>query len=145
MVTCTPTAAALNEVRTQRCLRFSMTSLLIKDELPGSWTNFHCTAGWRGSGAIAAILTVLPEQSVRLWDAVQRGDHDEARAMHARLLPVWRAINHPDMSSRTKLALQMQGRAAGIARHPILPVSDQGRAEIASALERAGINTMAVA
>lgn len=96
-------------------------------------------------GSIAAILTVLPKHSVRLWDAMQRGDHEEALAMHEQLLPVWRAINHPDMSARTKLALEMQGRAAGIARHPILPVSNQGRAEIAAALQRAGIEAMAVA
>jgi 4-hydroxy-tetrahydrodipicolinate synthase len=45
----------------------------------------------------------------------------------------------------TEIALEMQGRAAGIARHPILPVSEQGRAEIATALARAGIEAMAVA
>jgi 4-hydroxy-tetrahydrodipicolinate synthase len=96
-------------------------------------------------GAIAAILTVLPGQSVALWDAVKRGDHAAALKLHAQLLPAWRAIGTADMPARIKLALEMQGRAAGIARHPILPVSDQGRAEIAAALERAGIQAMAVA
>lgn len=91
-------------------------------------------------GAIAAILTVLPAQSVALWDAVKRGDHAEALVRHEQLLPVWRAINHPNMSARTKTALALQGRAAGIARHPILPVADDERRTIARALERAGLS-----
>ena len=91
-------------------------------------------------GAIAAILTVLPEHSVRLWDAVKRGDHAEARKLHEQMLPTWRAVGVPDMPARIKTALAMQGRAAGIARHPILPVSDEDSDEIAAALEWAGLS-----
>lgn len=91
-------------------------------------------------GAIAAILTVLPAHSVALWDAVQRGDHAEALRLHGQLLPVWRAVGVPDMPARIKTALAMQGRTGGIARHPILPVTEMARAEIANALERADIS-----
>lgn len=90
-------------------------------------------------GSIAAILTVLPELSVQLWAACQAGRHDEARAIHERLLPVWRAINAPDMSARTKAALELQGRAVGPARHPLLPVTPEVRATIAAALEAARV------
>lgn len=90
-------------------------------------------------GAIAAILTVLPELSVQLWDACRAGRHDEARAIHERLLPVWRAINAPDLSARTKAALALQGRHVGPARHPLLPVTPEVRATIAAALEEAGM------
>src|SRR5919199_674115 len=89
-------------------------------------------------GAIAAILTVLPDLCVRLWEACGRGDYAEARALHERILPVWRAINHPDMSSRTKAAIELRGRRVGPARHPLLPVSPPARAELAAALEQAG-------
>jgi 4-hydroxy-tetrahydrodipicolinate synthase len=90
-------------------------------------------------GAIAAILTVLPALSVQLWDACQVGDHATARALHERLLPVWRAINAPDMSARTKAAIALQGRPVGPARHPLLPVTPEVRATIAAALEEAGV------
>jgi 4-hydroxy-tetrahydrodipicolinate synthase len=90
-------------------------------------------------GAIAAILTVLPELCVQLWDACQTGRHDEARAIHERLLPVWRAINAPDMSARTKAAIALQGRRVGQARHPLLPVSDDVRGAIREALAEAGV------
>lgn len=90
-------------------------------------------------GSIAAILTVLPALSVQLWDACQAGRHDEARQIHEKLLPVWRAINAHDMSARTKAALALQGRAVGEARHPILPVCDEVRLQIAAALAEAGV------
>lgn len=90
-------------------------------------------------GAIAAILTVLPDLCVRLWDACRAGDHTTARSLHERILPVWRAINEPDMSSRTKAAVELRGRRVGPARHPLLPVSDDVRSQIAAALERAGV------
>lgn len=90
-------------------------------------------------GAVAAILTVLPDLSVALWNACQRGDHAEARTLHERILPVWRAINFPDMSSRTKAAIELRGRRVGPARHPLLPVSETVRRDIAAALDLAGV------
>ena len=90
-------------------------------------------------GAIAAILTVLPDLCVALWDACRRQDHDAARSLHERILPVWRAISAPDMSSRTKAAIELRGRHVGLARHPLLPVSPGVRKEIRAALARAGV------
>lgn len=90
-------------------------------------------------GAIAAILTVLPDLAVRLWDACQTGQYDVARALHERMVPVWRALNHADMSARTKAAIGLRGRRVGQARHPLLPVTPDVEAEIAAALKQAGV------
>jgi 4-hydroxy-tetrahydrodipicolinate synthase len=90
-------------------------------------------------GAIAAILTVMPDLCVALWDACRAGRHDEARALHERLLPVWRALNAPDMPARTRAAIELRGRRVGPPRHPILPVTPAVRAEIAAGLEEAGV------
>lgn len=90
-------------------------------------------------GAVAAILTVLPEHCVRLWHAVRRGDHAEARMLHEQLLPVWRAVSGPDMTPKIKAALELLGRRCGPARHPLLPPSPDVRATIADALVRAGV------
>ena len=54
-------------------------------------------------------------------------------------------MNQPDMAARTKEMLALQGRAAGIARHPILPVSDEVRAFLAATLERSGVAVHATA
>ncbi len=90
-------------------------------------------------GAVAAILTVLPRLCVELWDAVQRGDHAAARALHERILPVWRAVEAPDLPARVKAALEMMGHPIGPARSPIQPVSAEVRAQIEVALEGAGV------
>jgi 4-hydroxy-tetrahydrodipicolinate synthase len=94
-------------------------------------------------GAIAAILTVLPDLAVALWDAVQRGDHATARALHERMLPVWTAINAPDMSARTKAAIDLRGRRVGPPRRPLLPVNAAVRDQLASALAEAGVLQLA--
>lgn len=90
-------------------------------------------------GAIAAILTVVPDLCVALWRAVQRDDHAEARRLHERILPVWNTLKQPDMSARVKAAIELQGRKVGPARGPLLPVGPAVRKEIASALADAGV------
>lgn len=90
-------------------------------------------------GAIAAIVTVLPDLCVRLWHATKEGNHVTARHIHELMLPVWRTLNHPDMTSRVKAAIELRGRRVGNARHPLLPISSGVRAEIDTALHHAGV------
>ncbi len=90
-------------------------------------------------GAVAAILTVLPRLCVQLWDACKRRDLDSALALHERILPVWRAVEAPDMPSRIKAALEMQGRPVGPARSPLQPISAAVREEIRMTLVGAGV------
>ncbi|MFC5827676.1 dihydrodipicolinate synthase family protein [Nonomuraea insulae] len=90
-------------------------------------------------GAISATLTVVPELCLRQWDAVQRGDHALARELHNKLLPVWRAIDGPNMTLRIKAALAMQGRDGGHGLSPQTPVSDGERETIRAALLEAGV------
>jgi 4-hydroxy-tetrahydrodipicolinate synthase len=90
-------------------------------------------------GAIAAILTIVPDLAVELWAAVQRADHATALRLHERILPIWTVCNHPDMSARVKAAIQLRGRNVGVARRPLVPVSDNVRREIVEALQQAGV------
>jgi 4-hydroxy-tetrahydrodipicolinate synthase len=90
-------------------------------------------------GAIAAILTIVPDLALALWDAVKRGDHAAALQLHNRILPIWTACNHPDMSARVKAAIELQGRNVGVARRPLLPAPDDVRREIADALHQARV------
>ncbi|BCJ64739.1 dihydrodipicolinate synthase family protein [Polymorphospora rubra] len=89
-------------------------------------------------GAISATLTVVPQLCVDQWDAVQKGDHKTALEIHNRLLPVWRAIDGPNMTVRIKTALKLQGRDGGLGAHPLTPVSEQEEAVIRAALVEAG-------
>ncbi|MEW2548206.1 dihydrodipicolinate synthase family protein [Streptomyces sp. NPDC047002] len=90
-------------------------------------------------GAISATLTVVPELCLRQWDAVQRGDIAAAHELHNKQLPVWRAIDGPNMTARIKAALAMQGRNGGHSLSPLTPVGDAERATLRAALTAAGI------
>jgi 4-hydroxy-tetrahydrodipicolinate synthase len=85
-------------------------------------------------GAIAAILTAVPHLCVRLWDAVQAGQHRLALELHARLLTVWNAIEGHNLPANVKLAMELQGRPAGQPRAPMPPPSAEQRSRIERAL-----------
>lgn len=91
------------------------------------------------SGAISATLTVVPELCLAQWDAVHRGDLEQAHKLHNLILPVWRAIDGPNMTARIKEALRMQGRDGGRALSPLSPVSSAERRQVRAALETAGV------
>lgn len=90
-------------------------------------------------GSVAGILSVVPRLSVELWDACQAGDFARATALHERILPIWRIIEHPDMTARLKCAIALQGRPVGQARRPLLPVSASVRNEIRDVLAHSGV------
>lgn len=88
-------------------------------------------------GSIAAILTILPRTSVKLWWAVREGRHEEARALHSVLLRMWRAVEGPNMPARAKAAMALQGRTVGAALNPSAAVNEADRAHIAEVLSAA--------
>lgn len=90
-------------------------------------------------GAIAAILTAVPELCLELWHQVQNGDHSAAHDTHLKLLPIYNALEGDNMPANVKTALAMQGRPAGLPRMPMPESSADQRAAIESALLNAGV------
>lgn len=90
-------------------------------------------------GAICCLNTVLPGPSVEMWNMMEAGDHAGAKALHDRILPVWRSIEGPNMPYLAKVAIELQGRKVGPARSPMLAPSQEKRAEIRQRLVEAGI------
>jgi len=91
-------------------------------------------------GTLSAIASVLPRKCVQLFEAVQRGDHSRARELHGQMLVIWRSLE--DLSGfhgRVKYAIELQGRPAGLPRHPFRPASEEERALIRRAFREAGI------
>lgn len=85
-------------------------------------------------GSIAAILTAAPGPSRRLWDAAQAGDHETARDLHQRLMPVWDAVGVDNMPSLVKYAQELQGVPAGLARRPTSPATPAQKEAVRAAL-----------
>jgi 4-hydroxy-tetrahydrodipicolinate synthase len=86
-------------------------------------------------GAIAAVLTAVPELSVQLWDAVKSADHAKALDLHHKLLPIWNAILDDNLPANVKCAMELQGRPAGQPRAPMPPPSEARQALIKKSLE----------
>jgi len=96
-------------------------------------------------GSIAAILTAAPGPSVKLWDAVQAGDHAAAQDLHERLMPLWDAIGQDNMPSLCKYAQSLQGVPAGVARRPTSPATEAQQAAVRAALAGLGLIDAAMA
>lgn len=58
--------------------------------------------------AVAAMRTAAPALVVALGDVVRGGRIEEALRLHAALLPVWRALEGPNMPARRKAARALQ-------------------------------------
>ena len=85
-------------------------------------------------GAVAAILTAVPESCVDLWNAVQEEDHSRAKRLHEKLMVLWNAIDHPNLPANVKTALRLQGREGGFPRAPMPQSSPEQEEEIRQAL-----------
>jgi 4-hydroxy-tetrahydrodipicolinate synthase len=70
-------------------------------------------------GAVAAILTAVPEWCVELWDAVQAGDHARALRLHTNLLRLWNAIDAPNLPANVRAVMELRGRPGGAPRSPM--------------------------
>ncbi len=86
-------------------------------------------------GAIAAILTAVPQWCLELWDAVQVGDHPKALQIHKRLLRLWNAMSGDNLPACVKYVMQLQNRSGGRPRSPMPPASQIQREAIRMALE----------
>jgi len=87
-------------------------------------------------GAVAAILTAVPEWCVELWHAVHAGDLTRSLRLHTNLLALWNAIDAPNLPSNVRTAMAMRGRRGGQPRSPMPPSSPEQCLRIRKALER---------
>jgi 4-hydroxy-tetrahydrodipicolinate synthase len=91
------------------------------------------------AGAIGAILTAVPTLCVQLWDAVQAGDHRRALHLHEQLLPIWNAIEAPNLPATVRVCMELQGRPGGVPRSPMPDASEAQKQAIRAALAGAGL------
>jgi 4-hydroxy-tetrahydrodipicolinate synthase len=91
-------------------------------------------------GTLSAIASVLPRECVQLFNAVEQGDHVRARALHRQMLVIWRALeDFSGFHGRVKCAIELQGRPAGLPRHPFRPARPDERALLRHAFQEAGL------
>lgn len=114
----------------------------LKDKLTilAAIDDLHLPAFMMGAhGALAAIPTVTPHISVRLWNQVKEGDLEAAKITHEVILNVWRSLEGYNQPARIKEALRLQGRPVGKVRHPRQSVNNEESEKIKEALRNAGL------
>jgi 4-hydroxy-tetrahydrodipicolinate synthase len=92
-----------------------------------------------GAGAVAASANVVPDLAVGIYEAVQAGNLDRARALQRTLAPVRVAFGLGTFPVVIKEAMQMIGLPAGPARGPVGPLSDAARTQLREVLKAAGV------
>ena len=96
-------------------------------------------AGW-----IWGAANVMPHECVMLWDLIQKGDHQGALDLWAKMLPTnmffWENNVDAEYNSAVKTATNMVGRTVGPCRRPVLPMTRQGRLALQTALSTLPVN-----
>jgi 4-hydroxy-tetrahydrodipicolinate synthase len=102
---------------------------------------FGRTIEFGGAGGILVASHLVGPQMREMWDAGQEGDLERVREIDAQLAPVYEAINVAGPPTiAVKAALKMLGVIESEAvRLPLVPATDEQRAALRPALERAGI------
>jgi len=91
------------------------------------------------AGGILALADIAPRECVELRELFLAGDHQRARAAQFRLLAPNAAVTTRFGIGGLKAALEMVGLATSAPRPPIMPASENERAEIRRILEEADI------
>ncbi len=85
-------------------------------------------------GAITALTASVPGVCVKLWDAVQAGDHPAALDLHKRLNALWNVLAHDNLPACAKYIQHRQGLGMHLPRAPMQRVSDSQKLAIDKAL-----------
>ena len=89
-------------------------------------------------GAVAMLPQLLGKMPVELYNAWQRGEYELARELHfkiARMYDLFRITSYIGI----KEAMRMVGLPGGYTRPPVLPLTEEQRAEIRAMLQDIGM------
>ena len=121
----------------------SVTAMLVKyaDRITtfNGWDTLTFGALATGAkGSVWGMANLLPEQAVRLYDAMAvKGDLAEGRRLWAGLWPVNDILESHNYVAAIKGGLEEIGFSAGPTRAPIRPITAEARAELGVALRTA--------
>lgn len=91
-----------------------------------------------GDGVVSVTSNATPRLVAQLCDAMRRGDHDDARAIDARLAPWTSAAFVESNPIPVKAALWMMGMMQDELRLPLVPLLEPYRARVRDALVATG-------
>ncbi len=87
-------------------------------------------------GAISAILSVFPKESVEMWKCAQTGDHARGLEIQQSLYQKWQCLGGNQFPIRMKYALKCLGRDCGFCRSPITYLPEEEKQAIREAFTK---------
>lgn len=94
-----------------------------------------------GHGCITTVGNVAPGPMSRLYQAFREGHVEEARTLHFKLLPLFKALFCEVNPGPVKYALHRLGFARNELRLPLVPVTPESEERVSEALAAAGISS----
>ncbi|MFK3776122.1 dihydrodipicolinate synthase family protein [Pseudomonas sp. NPDC089406] len=88
------------------------------------------------SGWCTAAPNLIPALNLGLYEAVQAGELEQARALFYRQLPLLDFILKGGLPATIKAGLGLTGLPVGEPRRPVFGLNEQGRATLAALLEQ---------
>jgi dihydrodipicolinate synthase/N-acetylneuraminate lyase len=101
-------------------------------------TFFGLVSGAKGT--VWGATNVIPELSMRLWDAVAvRGDLAEGRRLWEKIWPICGFLEAHNYAAAVKTGMALTGHPAGPVREPFSLLDDTARTELTRLLSAAGV------
>jgi dihydrodipicolinate synthase/N-acetylneuraminate lyase len=88
-------------------------------------------------GWVSGLTNAFPAESLRLYEALRKGDLEQARKIYRWFMPLLHLDAEHDLVQSIKLAEQIMGRGSERVRPPRLPLAGERRASVSAMIERA--------
>ena len=90
-------------------------------------------------GGIQALASFCPAECTELYFLCKEGKYAQAAALQKRLIPLNKAITTIYGLAGLKAIMEMKGFSGGYPRRPLLPMSDEEKAELRKIASKAGL------
>ncbi|RNF86118.1 dihydrodipicolinate synthase family protein [Montanilutibacter psychrotolerans] len=91
-------------------------------------------------GWVTGLTNAFPQESLALWDALQRGDLPHALAIYRWFMPLLHLDADHDLVQSIKLAEAIMGRGSERVRMPRMPLAGARREQVVKMVEAAAAN-----
>ena len=88
-------------------------------------------------GWVSGLTNAFPVESLRLYDALRKGDLEQARKIYRWFMPLLHLDAEHDLVQSIKLAEQVMGRGSERVRLPRLPLAGDRRTAVIAMIEHA--------
>lgn len=107
--------------------------------LAGSASFLLASLAVGATGGILAVANLAPDECLDLVEAFREGRMRDALKLQQRLLPVNAAVTTRFGAAGLKAAMELRGYHGGLPRRPLLPLSEEARAEVKRILKEADL------